>query len=39
VTRYGINAVKDARRKLIAMGLLVVVDQTRSDGKFGLKRF
>jgi len=39
VTGYGVNAVKDARKRLVQMGLLVPVEQERVDGKFGLKRF
>lgn len=39
VTGYGINAVKEARRKLLAIGLIEPVEQERLGGRFGLKRF
>lgn len=39
VTGYGINAVKDARRYLVTMGLLVAAEQSRAGGRFGRKDF
>jgi hypothetical protein len=39
VSGYGINAVKEARRKLLSLGLLEPVEQEREGGRFGLKRF
>lgn len=38
-TGYGINAVKAARRKLIDLGLLIPVDQSREAGRFCSKQF
>jgi Helix-turn-helix domain len=38
-TGYGINAVKAARRKLIATGYLIPVEQMRDGGEFGRKVF
>jgi len=38
-TKLGINAVKRARTRLVAMGLLVEIAQERHGGKFGQKTF
>jgi len=38
-TGYGKNAVKLARKRLVAMGVLVPVEQNREGGRFGRKTF
>lgn len=38
-TGYGINTVKEARRGLIAKGLLIAIKQERKGGRFGKKVF
>jgi hypothetical protein len=38
-TGYGLNALKEARRKLVEMGLLIPLEQHRKSGQFGQKVF
>ena len=38
-TGYGVNCIKLARRKLVALGLLVPMEQLRPGGRFGRKNF
>lgn len=38
-TGYGVNCIKLARRKLVALGLLVPMEQLRPGGRYGRKNF